>query len=118
MSSGPRSIRCGPGWRQSSMRNSAAGSIGSDGSPIRSGLHPGTAADLRRGADRMDEGLPREGRRLIYDTLTDTGVNFTWHEFNGQHAFLRDEGPRYDPELAGQTWNLILAMLHRSLHTV
>mgnify|MGYP000022227402 CR=1 FL=1 len=67
---------------------------------------------------RQDPHIPREGRRLIYDTLTDTGVNFTWHEFNGQHAFLRDEGPRYDPELAGLTWNLILSMLHRCLHRV
>ena len=27
-------------------------------------------------------------------------MEFTWHEFNGQHAFMRDEGPRYDPELS------------------
>ena len=26
--------------------------------------------------------------------------SFQWIEFNGLHAFLRDEGPRYDPVLA------------------
>ena len=65
---------------------------------------------------RQDPHIPREGRRLIQDTLTDAGVNYTWHEVNGQHAFLRDEGPRYDPELALLSWNLILAMLRRCLH--
>ena len=25
---------------------------------------------------------------------------FTWHEFNAAHAFLRDEGERYDPAAA------------------
>ena len=65
---------------------------------------------------RQDPHISREGRRLIQDTLTDAGVNYTWHEVNGQHAFLRDEGPRYDPELALLSWNLILAMLRRSLH--
>ena len=29
-----------------------------------------------------------------------SSVNYTWHEFNGQHAFMRDEGARYDGELA------------------
>ena len=62
---------------------------------------------------RQDPHIPREGRRLIYDALTDNGVNFTWHELNGQHAFLRDEGPRYDPELALLARNLILATLRR-----
>lgn len=64
---------------------------------------------------RQDPHIPCAGRRLIYDNLTDSGVNFTWHEVNGQHAFLRDEGPRYDPELALLAWNLILAMLRRRL---
>lgn len=66
---------------------------------------------------RQDPHIPRGGRRLIYDTLTDTGVNFSWHEFNAQHAFLRDEGPRYDPELASLTWNLAVTMLRRCLQT-
>ena len=64
---------------------------------------------------RQDPHIPREGRRIIYDALTDSGVNFTWHEVNGQHAFLRDEGPRYDPELAHLAWTLIISMLRHCL---
>jgi carboxymethylenebutenolidase len=37
---------------------------------------------------------------MIYDAMTAAGVSFSWHEFNGEHAFMRDEGHRYDPELA------------------
>jgi len=50
---------------------------------------------------KQDPHIPREGRQLIYNTMTDAAVNFTWHEFNGQHAFMRDEGPRYDPSWRG-----------------
>jgi carboxymethylenebutenolidase len=49
---------------------------------------------------RQDPHVPREGRRLIYETLDRAGTSFTWHEFNAAHAFLRDEGERYDPSAA------------------
>src|SRR5262249_20853413 len=39
---------------------------------------------------RQDPHVPREGRAIVYNALADAGANFTWHEFNGQHAFLRD----------------------------
>ena len=42
---------------------------------------------------RQDPHVPREGRAVVYNALADAGTNFTWHEFNGPHAFLRDEGP-------------------------
>jgi carboxymethylenebutenolidase len=34
---------------------------------------------------------------------------------NGAHAFMRDEGYRYDPELAALCLNMALAVLHRKL---
>ncbi|QNT77724.1 dienelactone hydrolase family protein [Entomobacter blattae] len=48
---------------------------------------------------RQDPHIPYEGRRLIRDRLEESQIHFEWHEYNGQHAFLRDEGPRYDPAL-------------------
>ena len=54
-------------------------------------------------------------RARIHDALADAGLNFTWHEFNGQHAFLRDEGPRYDPELARLGYGLALDLFKRKL---
>ena len=64
---------------------------------------------------RQDPHIPREGRRLIYDAMTDAGIGFTWHEFNGQHAFMRDEGHRYDPALEHICNTLLLEFFHRRL---
>lgn len=65
---------------------------------------------------KQDPHVPREGRRLVYEALVASGVNFTWHEFNGQHAFIRDEGHRYDPALQLQCYALALELFHRKLH--
>ena len=64
---------------------------------------------------RQDPHVPREGRTLIQSTLSDAGVLFTWHEFNAQHAFLRDEGYRYDPAAAFLCYHLVFELLHRKL---
>jgi carboxymethylenebutenolidase len=64
---------------------------------------------------RQDPHIPLEGRNLIKARLEAAGIRFTWHEFNGAHAFLRDEGPRYDPALALQSWGLVLELFHRRL---
>lgn len=64
---------------------------------------------------RQDPHVPADGRALIYRTLTDAGVHFTWHEFNAQHAFLRDEGPRYDPELALRCYGMAVDLFRRKL---
>ena len=64
---------------------------------------------------RQDPHVPREGRAVVYNALADAGTNFTWHEFNGQHAFLRDEGPRYDPALASKSYGLAIELFKRKL---
>ncbi len=43
------------------------------------------------------------------------GVKLSWHEVNGAHAFMRDEGARYEPELAYQLYGLIFDFFHRRL---
>ncbi|HEX3801065.1 MAG TPA: dienelactone hydrolase family protein [Verrucomicrobiae bacterium] len=65
---------------------------------------------------RQDPHIPTEGRALVYQAMTAAGVNFTWHEFNGQHAFLRDEGARYDPELALISYGLVFDLFKRKLN--
>ncbi len=64
---------------------------------------------------KQDPHVPREGRSLIYNAMTDAALNFSWHEFNGQHAFIRDEGPRYDAELAFKCYSLALELFKRKL---
>ncbi|MDQ8179178.1 dienelactone hydrolase family protein [Pelagicoccus sp. SDUM812005] len=64
---------------------------------------------------RQDPHVPLEGRRLIKEALEAAERDFQWHEFNGAHAFVRDEGHRYDPVLAGQGFSLSLEMFARKL---
>jgi carboxymethylenebutenolidase len=64
---------------------------------------------------RQDPHIPAEGRAKIWQRLTEAGVHFSWHELNGAHAFLRDEGPRYDPALALLCMRLAIDLFKRKL---
>lgn len=64
---------------------------------------------------RQDPHVPFAGREAIRQRLEEVGAAYEWHEVNAQHAFLRDEGPRYDPALFLQTMALTLAFYRRTL---
>jgi carboxymethylenebutenolidase len=94
-------------------------------------LHGGTlgegqnADSLQRLADvrgellliwgRQDPHIPLDGRIKVYRALHEAKVVFTWHEFNAEHAFMRDEGPRYDAAAARQAMGLALDLFARAL---
>jgi len=64
---------------------------------------------------KQDNHIPTAGRALVYQKLTEANITFTWHEFNGQHAFMRDEGERYDPQLQLMGYQLAIQMFGRTL---
>ncbi|WP_022685729.1 dienelactone hydrolase family protein [Sphingomonas phyllosphaerae] len=64
---------------------------------------------------RQDPHVPLAGRAAIRARLEEVGASYEWHEFNAQHAFLRDEGPRYDPALFLQSIALTLGLFRRAL---
>lgn len=64
---------------------------------------------------KQDNHIPTAGRALVYQKLTEANLSFTWHEFNGQHAFMRDEGERYDPQLQLMGYQLAIQMFGRTL---
>ena len=64
---------------------------------------------------KQDPHIPPEGRARVYSNLVKAGVNFTWHEFNGVHAFMRDEGERYDAELQLLGYQMAIGMFRRVL---
>jgi carboxymethylenebutenolidase len=64
---------------------------------------------------RQDPHVPDAARATIYQALVAAGRTFTWHEFNAQHAFMRDEGTRYDPEATRIGIGLALALFQRTL---
>jgi carboxymethylenebutenolidase len=64
---------------------------------------------------RQDPHIPLDGRRQIHARLEEVGAQFQWLEVNAAHAFLRDEGPRYDPSLARHCYGLVFDLFHRRL---
>jgi carboxymethylenebutenolidase len=64
---------------------------------------------------RQDPHVPLEGRNRIKARLDEVGANFQWLEVNGAHAFMRDEGYRYDPALAYLCQGMMLEVFHRRL---
>lgn len=62
--------------------------------------------DLLLIVGNADPHLPPEGRRAIDDALRAARVRYALAEYDGAHAFMRDEGPRYD------AWETDRAMLH------
>lgn len=64
---------------------------------------------------RQDPHIPLAGRRAVRVLLEDAERNFEWHEFNAAHAFLRDEGARYNPALARVAMSLLLRFLEEKI---
>jgi carboxymethylenebutenolidase len=64
---------------------------------------------------RQDPHIPVEGRMKVLARLNEVGTRLNWHEVNGAHAFLRDEGVRYDAEHARNMLGLALDLFHRTL---
>lgn len=64
---------------------------------------------------RQDPHVPYAGREAIRARLEQVGASYEWHEVNAQHAFLRDEGPRYDPALFLQAIGWTLGLFRRTL---
>ena len=72
--------------------------------------------DLAMFWGRQDPHIPAEGRALILSRLNEAGVRVQWHEVNAAHAFLRDEGPRFDPELSLTLLPLVTGLFRRTLY--
>src|SRR5262249_10535662 len=62
-----------------------------------------------------DAHVPEEGRVAIRTALERAGVDFSITEYQAEHAFMRDEGPRYDPEATDEAWAEMIHFLRRTL---
>lgn len=76
---------------------------------------PDIKAELLMIFGKQDPHLPDEGRMKIHQHLLSSKNTFTWHEFNAQHAFMRDEGERYDAALAIQVYLMAVELFKRKL---
>jgi carboxymethylenebutenolidase len=63
----------------------------------------------------VDPHVPPPGRKILADALAAAGVNHHVLTLPGEHAFMRDEGPRYDPEMADRVYSEAVALFKRAL---
>jgi len=94
--------------------------IHSDTLPCQSGNDSYTRtkdikAELQMIWGKQDPHVPDEGRMKIHLNLIANKNNFSWHEFNAQHAFMRDEGERYDAQLALRVYAMAVELFQRTL---
>ncbi len=61
----------------------------------------------------LDPHIPEDGRARIAETLRASGVNFSSRLYQAEHAFMRDEGPRYDPEATDQAFSEMIGFYRR-----
>jgi carboxymethylenebutenolidase len=61
----------------------------------------------------LDPHIPEEGRMKIQQVLEQAGTTFNVSLYPAEHAFMRDEGPRYDAEATDQAWTEAVAFYRR-----
>ena len=60
-----------------------------------------------------DPHIPAEGRAKIETGLQQAGVNFSQKFYDAEHAFMRDVGPRYDPEATDLAFADMVALFRK-----
>jgi carboxymethylenebutenolidase len=61
----------------------------------------------------LDPHIPEDGRAKIEASLRESGVNFSQRLYTAEHAFMRDEGPRYDSEATDQAFGDMIGFYRR-----
>ncbi|MEP7339605.1 MAG: dienelactone hydrolase family protein [Acidobacteriota bacterium] len=61
----------------------------------------------------LDPHVPGQGRAKIINGLQQAETRFDVKLYPAEHAFMRDEGPRYDAEATDQAWTEIIAFFRR-----
>jgi carboxymethylenebutenolidase len=64
---------------------------------------------------RADPHTPAAGRELVGRRLDAAGVRLTWREYDAEHAFGRDVGDRYDPEVTDRAFAETVGLFRRAL---
>ncbi|MDQ1558958.1 MAG: carboxymethylenebutenolidase [Pyrinomonadaceae bacterium] len=63
----------------------------------------------------LDPHVPAEGRDKIERALKAANVNYSFKLYPAEHAFMRDEGARYDPEATDAAFADMIQLFRRAL---
>jgi carboxymethylenebutenolidase len=63
----------------------------------------------------LDPHIPEAGRAKIQTALEQAGTTFAIRQYPAEHAFMRDEGPRYDAEATDRAWSEAIQFYKRVL---
>jgi carboxymethylenebutenolidase len=62
----------------------------------------------------LDPHVPEDGRAKIEHALRTAGVNYSFKLYAAEHAFMRDEGARYDPQATDEAFGEMIALFRRA----
>jgi carboxymethylenebutenolidase len=62
----------------------------------------------------LDPHVPEDSRLAIEARLSESGVDFSQRIYPAEHAFMRDEGPRYDPQATDQAFGEMIGFYRAS----
>ena len=62
----------------------------------------------------LDPHVPEDGRAKINHALQSAGVNYAFKLYPAEHAFMRDEGARYDPEATDEAFGEMIKLFRRT----
>jgi carboxymethylenebutenolidase len=63
----------------------------------------------------LDPHVPEKGRAEIQNALEQAGAKFSISLYEAEHAFMRDEGPRYDAEATDRAFSEMIDFFRRAL---
>jgi carboxymethylenebutenolidase len=63
----------------------------------------------------LDPHVPEDGRARIKAALDEAKVNYSFKLYTAEHAFMRDEGARYDPQATDAAFGEMIALFRRTL---
>jgi carboxymethylenebutenolidase len=108
-------VRATACWYATGLHDGALGKDPDAGSLARAGEIQG---ELLMVFGARDPHTPAEGLAVIERGLEQSGARFTWRIYDAEHAFGRDEGPRYDPEATDAAFAETLALYERAFGRV
>jgi carboxymethylenebutenolidase len=105
-------VRATACWYATGLHDGKLGKDADAGSLARAGEIEG---ELLAVWGTTDPHTPADARATIKAGLEPLGERLTWREYEAAHAFGRDVGDRYDPEVTDQAFAETIALFRRAL---